>query len=53
MLQRPRTDHKKVEDSVRAILKGVRSGGDEMLRAYTKEFDGVDVPDLLVAPETI
>ena len=32
-------------DAVAAILDGVRSGGNEAVRAYTNRFDGVDVDD--------
>ncbi|HXY45218.1 MAG TPA: histidinol dehydrogenase, partial [Acidimicrobiales bacterium] len=33
---------------VRAILEGVRSGGDEALRQYTRRFDGAEVTELRV-----
>ncbi|WP_280769497.1 histidinol dehydrogenase [Salipaludibacillus daqingensis] len=37
--------------SVESILQAVRANGDEALRQYTKQFDGVDVSDTLVSEE--
>jgi len=37
-----------VESSVRDILAGVRTGGDEAVQWYAQKFDGFDCPDLLV-----
>ena len=37
-----------VEEPVREIIAQVRAKGDEALKRYTKEFDGVDIT--LVAP---
>lgn len=41
--------------SVTAIIEGVRSGGDEALVGYTKQFDGVELrpKDIRVDPEFI
>ncbi|MFQ5442070.1 MAG: histidinol dehydrogenase [Thermodesulfobacteriota bacterium] len=32
-----------VEESVKEILSGVKTGGDRAVRGYTKKFDGVDI----------
>lgn len=42
-----------VEASVSAILKQVREGGDEAVRALTKKFDGADLRDFRVTEEEI
>ncbi len=41
------------EEPVRAILADVREHGDEALRRYTKEFDGVDIPTVEVGPGAV
>ena len=42
-----------VEEPVRAILEQVRAKGDEALKRYTKEFDGVDIPSVEVGQGAI
>jgi histidinol dehydrogenase len=42
-----------VEEDVRPILEGVRERGDDALREYTQEFDGVQVEDIRVTDERI
>ena len=42
-----------VSAAVDEILSGVREGGDEALRAYTRRFDGAEIPDLEVSPQEI
>ena len=37
-----------VEEPVRAIIEDVRKNGDEALKRYTKEFDGVDISSVEV-----
>lgn len=39
--------------AVDEILSGVREGGDEALRSYTRRFDGAEIPDLEVSPQEI
>jgi histidinol dehydrogenase len=46
--RRRRTETNSVEKTVRGILERVRSDGDAALRYYTKRFDGVRLPSLLV-----
>lgn len=38
---------------VNTILQDVRSRGDEALRAYTKEFDGIDIAQFRISAEEI
>lgn len=42
-----------VEGPVRAIIEDVRQNGDEALKRYTKEFDGVDIPTVEVGAGAI
>ncbi len=42
-----------VEEPVRAIIEQVRAKGDEALKRYTKEFDGVDIPSVEVGQGAI
>jgi len=53
LFRRSGEDISRVEESVKAILQGVREGGDAALREYTRTFDRVDLGDLPleVAPE--
>lgn len=39
------------QQSVRAIIERVRAVGDEALKAYTKQFDGIDLEELRVPDE--
>ncbi|MGI5954723.1 histidinol dehydrogenase [Dysosmobacter sp.] len=39
--------------AVDEILSGVREGGDEALRAYTRRFDGAEITDLEVSAQEI
>ena len=42
-----------VEDDVRPIVEKVREDGDDALREFTREFDGVEVDDLRVTEDEI
>ncbi len=42
-----------VDLAVRSIIEKVRADGDAALYAYSRQFDGVDVPALKVAPEQL
>ena len=42
-----------VEEPVRAILADVKANGDEALKRYTKEFDGVEIPTVEVSAGAI
>ncbi len=48
LLQRPVLDHTALEATVSAILSDVQMRGDAAVLAYTKQFDGVELSNLLV-----
>lgn len=48
---RPRSDHLAVSDRVREIFAEVKSRGDDALRSYTEQFDGVSLNTLSVSSE--
>jgi histidinol dehydrogenase len=47
-LRRPAQNWARYREEVRPIIEAVRSQGDEALRRFTKEFDGVEVPSPVV-----
>jgi histidinol dehydrogenase len=49
VLPRPNLGEEGPVAQVRAILEGVRTGGDAAVRDYTRTFDGVELDDLRVA----
>lgn len=48
LLARPTQETAGMEASIEAIFQEVKIHGDEALRKYTREFDGVDLKDLIV-----
>lgn len=48
ILKRPVADAAALEKKVRLILDGVKTGGDTAVKNYTRQFDGVELQDLLV-----
>ena len=48
LLQRPVAEAGAIEKKVRKILAKVGAKGDKAVRAYTRDFDGVKVKQLLV-----
>ncbi|MGK2230365.1 MAG: histidinol dehydrogenase [Methanobacteriota archaeon] len=48
-----RTPSADVEEDVRPIVEKVREKGDEALRGYTREFDGVEVEEIRVSDDRI
>jgi histidinol dehydrogenase len=54
LLRRPAMDADRIEaervHAVREIIAGVRAGGDEALREYTRCFDGCSIDELRVPP---
>jgi len=48
LIARPALSENDISGDVRAILDMVRAGGDEALRRYTEQFDGVKLDDLAV-----
>ncbi|HMQ48143.1 MAG TPA: histidinol dehydrogenase [Saprospiraceae bacterium] len=53
LLQRPTLDTRQLDERVATILQGVRQSGDAYIRQLTRQFDGVDLPDLEIPPEAI
>ncbi|HVZ26716.1 MAG TPA: histidinol dehydrogenase [Sediminibacterium sp.] len=58
LLRRPSLDHLTLQDTVREVMQQVKQAGDAALRAYTRQFDGVDlsefrVPDAAIAAARI
>ena len=53
ILQRPVFDHKLLEEKVYAILQDVKLNGDAAIKKYTKQFDTVDLDQLLVSTNEI
>ena len=51
LLQRPAFDAAALQDKVLGILKDVQQNGDEAVRNYTLQFDGVVLTDFLVSDQ--
>ncbi len=53
LCSRPLLENVKLEREVRIIMDEVRKGGDEMLRIFSRKFDGVEIDRLEVSGEKI
>lgn len=53
LLKRPTIDHSALEASVSAILKDIRLNGDSAVKKYAKQFDQVDLKNILVSKKEI
>lgn len=53
ILQRPAIDHSALEATVSEVLQTIRKEGDQALKRYSKQFDGVDLADFVVSEEEI
>lgn len=51
ILKRPVSDTRAISQRVAAIIEDVRRDGDDALRAYSRELDGVKLSDLRVSDE--
>jgi histidinol dehydrogenase len=51
ILQRPTQTVKDIERTVMQIFNEVKAGGDKVLNKYTKQFDRVELTDLLASPD--
>lgn len=51
ILQRPTQTVKDIERTVMQIFNEVQAGGDKVLHKYTKQFDRVELTDLLASPD--
>ncbi|KTD64816.1 histidinol dehydrogenase [Legionella spiritensis] len=52
LLARPQ-DTYPMQDQTLNIINAVKEGGDKAMRAFTREFDGVDIGDVRVTPEEL
>ncbi len=50
---RPLLDNCRLEKEVRAIMEEVRTGGDEVLRKYSRQFDGVEIDAFKVGEDKL
>lgn len=53
LVQRPRMEAAELADLITTIFDRVQSGGDEAIKEYTTQFDGVDIAELQVTSEEI
>ncbi len=53
IMQRPLLDDAELTKKVSTILTAVRTGRDEALRAYARQFDGVEIADIQVSQAEI
>lgn len=53
LLARPVFDAAALEEKVKAILADVKANGDEAVKRYSRQFDAVDLEELLVDPGAI
>ena len=53
LVQRPKIDFSSIFKTVQPIIDRIESDGDKALRTYTKEFDGVDIDNLIFDPNKI
>lgn len=53
LVQRPYSDNSKVLQTVQSILAEVKEKGDSALKTFARDFDGVDLDDLMVSEQEI
>jgi histidinol dehydrogenase len=53
LTERPKIDFKSIFSIVQPIIDRIESDGDKALKAYTKEFDGVDIDNPIFDPNKI
>ena len=53
IVQRPSSDFKSLQKSVKKILRKVQTDGDKALRKFTKEFDKVELKNIKVTDEEL
>lgn len=53
LLQRPYVDNSSVLNSVHSILSAVKNNGDQALKNFNRQFDGVELESLQVSQEEI
>ena len=50
---RPKIEFNKIFDTVQPILDEVKTNGDQAIRSYTKKFDGIEIDNVTIDPQTI
>ena len=53
ILQRPVFDSMQLQEKVSAVLNDVKLNGDDAIKKYTKQFDGIELSDFTVSKEEI
>ncbi|MGB5942741.1 MAG: histidinol dehydrogenase [Leeuwenhoekiella sp.] len=53
VLKRPTQTYDQIEGTVLQIFEAIQAKGDAAVARYTKKFDGIDIPDLLVSYKEI
>tara|TARA_R100001143_G_scaffold54182_1_gene49907 strand:+ start:7581 stop:8873 length:1293 start_codon:yes stop_codon:yes gene_type:complete len=53
LLLRPKIDFSTIADTVQPILDEVKKQGDQAIRTYTKQFDGIDTVDVTLDPNSV
>ncbi len=53
LCSRPLLDNVKLEREVRSIMDEVRKGGDEVLKKFSRQFDGVEIRNFNVSAEKL
>lgn len=53
ILQRPAIDNSLLQEKVRAVMSEVKRNGDDAVKKFTHQFDGVSLSDLSVPPDEI
>lgn len=50
---RPKIEFNTIFDTVQPILDEVKMNGDQAIRSYTQQFDGIDLDNVTIDPKTI
>ena len=53
LVKRPKMDFTAIFGTVQPIIKAVEENGDDAIRTYTKQFDGVELTDVSLSPSNI
>jgi len=53
LLQRPKIDFSSIFETVQPIIDTITTGGDTALKSYTKKFDGVDLAEVVIDPNSV
>ena len=53
LVKRPVMDQLSLEKKVRKILQKVKTGGDKVLKKFTKDFDGARIRKIMVSEKEI